>query len=330
MGPWAVALVLFVSLSLNAQPTRTGPKTGVNPDPPIIQPKGTHSFIVDDNGNKIWDSQLSNYFFTNKSTSFASYNQALFTIEACHSGGFIGSLATYDGNENQLNTPANIRPNVVVNTACAYSQCSFYAAGTAAKNYTDAYSYFPHYWQSEVANNAMGDVTMQTAFQNSSAATVAVSPQQSPQYYASSNLANSFTLRYLRGFDDYAFLFGVGGNNNVGWEFFNDIQNMRNVLINNYGWDASHIIVMYDGGPRGTLPDGVTPVPNWVDYSATTAGLKDALESVHDDTTSLSKIFWFSTSHGDSATPEPGTLTLLGTGVVGLTTILRKKWNAHS
>jgi hypothetical protein len=321
-GAITVALAFVWPLAALADPvadppTRVGPWNGAAFAAPIIAPAVNTSYIVDNNGNKILATQLAADFFTDNDTDFAQYNQMIFTFEACHSGGFIGPLATKNGMESQINAPGNARPGIVVSTAAAWNQCSFFQGGTAANNYTDAYSYYPHYWQNQVANNGAADVQMLNAFKGASQATVAQVGGQDPQYYAASDLANTFSLRFLPSIPDYAFLFAVGGMNNVGWEFFNDIQRERNILINNYGWNPADIITMYGSGPGGTLPNGITPVPNWVDYSATNAGLIDALESVHDTTNDLSKILWFSSSHG-SIVPEPSMFVMTFGGLVCL------------
>ncbi len=305
-----------------AQHTRAGPWNGAAYAAPIVEPNTARSYILANDGGRIYDHYLTELMFTNPATRFTAYNHAIFTIEACHSGGFIGDLGAIDGREGNLNVAANRRSGIVVNTSVEYGQCggaSFFDPGTAGAGYNDAFSHFPHDWQDRIVNNGAGDVQMESAFRGASQATVARGNGQVPQYYAESALANTFTLRsLLPGTHDYAYLFAVKeANANQGWEFFRDIERQRNILINNYGWDDQHIIVMYGAGPGDTLPDNATAVPAWVDYAATEQGLIQGLLATRQNVGSFSKVHWFSTSHGDSTMiPTPGTLSLLAASLL--------------
>ncbi len=308
-----------------AQVRRVGPWNGNAFAAPVTEPNTLSSYIVDNNGGKINDYTLASYFFTNPATRFNTYNHMIFTFEACHSGGFIGDLATINGRESDINMASNRRSGIVVNTAAAYDQCSYFTGGTAPA-YNDAYSYFPHDWQDQIANNAAADVQMLPAFRTASQTTVARGNPQSPQYYADSALADTFSLRSLIPTqNDYAYLFAVKETNaNAGWEFFRDIERQRSILMNNYGWDDDHIIVMYGSGPNGTLPDNATAVPAWVDYAATNDGLLTGLLATRANVNAMSKIHWFSSSHGDSEmVPTPGALAILAGGM--LTVIHRRR-----
>jgi hypothetical protein len=322
-----VAMVSGASAFGAAAQTRVGPWNGVAYAAAVTEPNNASSYIVDNNGAKINDYTLSSYFFTNPATKFNAYNHMIFTFEACHSGGFIGDLATINGRESDINMANNRRSGIVVNTACAWNECSYFNGGTGPA-FNNAFSYFPHDWQDQVANNGGGDVQMQPAFRAASQATVARGNPQNPQYYADSALANTFSLRSLiPGANDYAFLFAVKeGQANVGWEFFRDIERERTILINNYGWDDAHLIVMYGSGPGGTLPDNMTAVPNWVDYAATNNGLLTGLLATRGNVNGFSKIHWFSSSHGDSeAVPTPGAIAILTGGIL---TIARRRRRA--
>lgn len=320
---YSTLLVLAVGLATGAasgQVTRVGPWNGAAYAAPATEPNDKSSYIIDNAGGKINDYTLSSYFFTNPATRFNAYNHMIFTFEACHSSGFIGDLATTTGREADIGMAAARRPGIVVNTACAWNECSYFDAGTAP-GYADAYSHFPHDWQDQVANNGAADVQMLPAFRASSQATVARGNAQNPQYYADSALANTFSLRsLLPGVNDYAFLFAVKGSRaNEGWEFFRDIERERSILINNYGWDDAHIIVMYGSGPGGTLPDNTTAVPAWVDYAATNNDLIAGILSARGNVNALSKIHWFSSSHGDSEMiPTPGSMVILAGGLLAI------------
>jgi hypothetical protein len=92
--------------------------------------------------------------------------------------------------------------------------------------------------------------------------------------------------------DKYALLFSGGIDADKAYmRYWNDMVLYYNMLVNLYGYDPEHIIVVYK---NGVAEDNTMPV----DYAANPAGINLALTKLENEMTDIDKFFFFTTNHG--------------------------------
>lgn len=97
-----------------------------------------------------------------------------------------------------------------------------------------------------------------------------------------------------------------GGGNAAHSRYWNDLKKMYSILVNDYNYNPSRIIVIYKDG---IAEDNDIPV----DYSATLANVTAAFTSISNKITSNQDLFIFTTNHGSGFHPtDPYNIFLFG------------------